>query len=225
MFENGVILAAGRGVRMLPLSESIPKPLLPNLGDSLLKQQVKFMREHVKNLFVTVGYMGASVGDAALSYGADAVVDIGAGGNASWIHSSSLGLIESPTLIVTSDNVMEVDLGALRMETEQDSGSSFIVAVERDPGYPGDRIITDAERISTMGPSNSSSLLASGLQVIVPRRITRRSGPLDDFSGVWADLIKHKELKLASTRPTNWFAIDTPTDLERWSESRRGMKP
>lgn len=224
MFENGVILAAGRGVRMLPLSESIPKPLLPNLDDSLLKQQVKFMRGHVKNLFVTVGYMGASVREAALSYGADAVVDIGTGGNASWIHSSNLGLIDSPTLIVTSDNVMEVDLGALRMETEEDSESSFIVAVERDPDYPGDRIITDAERISAMGPSNASSLLASGLQVIVPRRITRRNGPLEDFSGVWADLIKHEELKLALTRPTNWFAIDTPTDLEQWSISRGGHR-
>jgi MurNAc alpha-1-phosphate uridylyltransferase len=220
MFENGVILAAGRGVRMLPLSESIPKPLLPNPDDSLLKQQVNFMRGHVKNLFVTVGYMGAAVAEAALSFGADAVVDIGTGGNASWVHSSNLGLIESPTLIVTSDNVMEVDLGSLFIESERDSESSFIVAVERDSDYPGDRIITDADRISALGPSNTSSLLASGLQVIVPRRITRRNGPLDDFSGVWADLIKHKELKLAATRPTSWFAIDTPSDLEQWSISR-----
>lgn len=225
MFENGVILAAGRGVRMLPLTEKVPKPLLPDPDNCLLKQQVAFMRKHVKKLFVTVGYMGESVGQAALGFGADEFVDIGAGGNASWLHLSDLGHIDSPTLIVTSDNIMEVDLAALQLESEQDPESSFIVAIEKDSGYPGDRIITTGERISALGPSNTSSLLASGLQVLVPGRVSRRRTSLDDFSEVWADLILHGELRLAQTRPRTWRAIDTPSDLEKWNISRNSPTP
>ncbi len=223
MFENGVILAAGRGVRMLPLSESIPKPLLPRLDDCLLLQQVRFMREHVKRLSVTVGYMGEAVKSAALSFGADAVVDIGAGGNASWIHSSDLGLIDSQTLIITCDNIMSVDLGKLKQEVGESPGNAFIVPIERDRVFPGDRMEVIEDKIAAMGPQHNSSLLASGLQVMIPSVVRTRRGVVEDFSEVWADLIRHKELNLSQVRPDSWAAIDTPTDLALWSESRPGM--
>lgn len=224
MFENGVILAAGRGVRMLPLSESIPKPLLPNLEDSLLLQQVKFMREHVKRISVTVGYMGGAVKSAALSFGADTVVDIGAGGNASWIHSSDLGFIDTPTLIITCDNIMSVDLGKLEQEVEESPGNAFIIPIERDRAFPGDRMKVIESKIVAMGPQHDSSLLASGLQVMIPSVVRARREAVEDFSEVWADLISHRELNLSRIRPSAWAAIDTPADLAQWSESRRRMK-
>lgn len=223
MFENGVILAAGRGVRMLPLSESVPKPLLPNLDDCLLKQQVRFMRDHVKNLFVTVGYMGATVRQAALSFGADETVDIKTGGNASWIYSSNLGSIDSPTLIITCDNIMSVDLGKLQQEVEDNPGNAFIVPIEKDRAFPGDRIEMIENKITAIGPRITSSLLASGLQVIIPSVFSKRRAAPEDFSEVWSDLISQKELNLSQIRPDSWVAIDTPADLTRWSASRRGL--
>lgn len=208
---------------MLPLSESIPKPLLPHPDDCLLKQQVRFMRDHVKNLFVTVGYMGATVRQAALSFGADETVDIKTGGNASWIYSSNLGSIDSPTLIITCDNIMSIDLGKLKQEVKDNPGNAFIVPIEKDRAFPGDRIEVIENKITAIGPRITSSLLASGLQVIIPSVFPKRKGVLEDFSEVWADLISQKELNLSQIRPDSWVAIDTPADLARWSASRRGL--
>ena len=210
---------------MLPLSESIPKPLLPGLDDCLLKQQVRFIRDHVKKLSVTVGYRGDAVKSAALNFGVDAVVDIGTGGNASWIHSSELGLLDTPTLIITCDNIMSVDLGKLKQEVDDSPGNAFIVPIEKDRAFPGDRMEVIENRISAMGPLHNSSILASGLQVMIPSVVRRRRGDVEDFSEAWADLISHKELVLSQVRPDSWVAIDTPADLALWSESRREITP
>ena len=206
---------------MLPLTQTVPKPLLPKFDDCLLKQQVAFMRACVKNLHVTVGYMAGMVSQVALQLGVDGVVDIGEGGNASWITTSALGRIETPTLVITCDNLMEVSTQSLLEEAHAELGKSLIVGIEREDDFRGDRIHTIGSKISSMGPSVTSSVLASGLQVIVPQRILNRNQSVDDFSEVWRDLINHGELELAQTRPNSWVAIDTPSDLETWIRTRK----
>ena len=41
----GVILAAGKGARILPFSERYPKPILPILGKPLLQHQIECLRD------------------------------------------------------------------------------------------------------------------------------------------------------------------------------------
>ena len=210
-------MAAGRGTRMLPLTESAPKPLLPNVNNCLLRHQIEFVRSHVRNLHVTIGYMADLVGKAALEFGADSVVDIGLGGNASWIQSSDLGLVDTSMIVLTCDNLMDVNLLSLLNEVEESEGSSYVVPVEKPAEYPGDRLEVRENRILAMGPSVSSMLLASGLQVLKPSVISSRAGKFDDFSEVWANLIAHEELNLSRERPKSWVAIDTPEDLVSWT--------
>ena len=40
MIENALILAAGKGTRMWPLTENNPKPLLPIGGLSIIERQI-----------------------------------------------------------------------------------------------------------------------------------------------------------------------------------------
>ena len=41
MIKNALILAAGKGSRMWPLSENIPKPLLPLGGLPIIERQIQ----------------------------------------------------------------------------------------------------------------------------------------------------------------------------------------
>lgn len=66
----GVILAAGKGTRMLPFSTHFPKPLLPVLGKPLLVYQLEMMVElGVRDIVVVIGHLGhevvASLGDGS----------------------------------------------------------------------------------------------------------------------------------------------------------------
>lgn len=58
----GVILAAGRGTRMSPLTRGCPKPLLPVCNRPLLQYQVEAMRDAgISRIFVVVGWLGEMV--------------------------------------------------------------------------------------------------------------------------------------------------------------------
>jgi dTDP-glucose pyrophosphorylase len=58
----GVILAAGKGTRILPFSERYPKPILPILGKPLLVHQIECMREiGVRRVIIVVGHLGFEI--------------------------------------------------------------------------------------------------------------------------------------------------------------------
>ncbi len=66
----GVILAAGKGTRMLPFSTHFPKPILPVLGRPLVGYQIEMLAElGIRDLVVVIGHLGhevvATLGDGA----------------------------------------------------------------------------------------------------------------------------------------------------------------
>jgi len=182
----------------------------------MLKHQVNSIRQFAKNLIITTGYLSNMVYSAALSLGIDEVVNVGNLGNASWIRSSHIGLIDSPMLILTCDNIMTINLLDLEREVNASSEKSLIVPISKDSTYAGDRIRVAGRRIVSIGPSNNTSLLASGMQVITPLEISSKEGNFYDFSEVWQTLIASESLYLSSTTPSSWMSVDTPTDLEKY---------
>ena len=64
MIENALILAAGKGTRMWPLTENSPKPLLPLGGLPIIERQIQeFKKVGVKNLYILIGYQMKELSD------------------------------------------------------------------------------------------------------------------------------------------------------------------
>ncbi len=62
---TGVILAAGKGSRMAPFSESFPKPMLPICNKPLIQHQVEIMRSlGIVEIVVLVGHKGFEISRA-----------------------------------------------------------------------------------------------------------------------------------------------------------------
>ncbi len=64
----GVILAAGKGRRMYPCSENLPKPMLPICGKPVLVYQLEMMKQlGIKQVFIVIKHCGfeivKSIGD------------------------------------------------------------------------------------------------------------------------------------------------------------------
>src|SRR5215470_4836042 len=64
MIDSAMILAAGRGERMRPLTDTVPKPLIPVAGRSLLERSMERLAAHgVSNIVVNVHYLGQQIVD------------------------------------------------------------------------------------------------------------------------------------------------------------------
>ena len=64
MIENALILAAGKGTRMWPLTENIPKPLLPICGLPIIERQIQELKKvGVKKLYILIGYQMKELSD------------------------------------------------------------------------------------------------------------------------------------------------------------------
>lgn len=56
--QNAIILAAGYGMRMVPINTEVPKGLLEVDGEPLIERTIKYLHEvGVNNIYVIVGYM------------------------------------------------------------------------------------------------------------------------------------------------------------------------
>ena len=64
MITKAMILASGRGERMMPLTRDIPKPML-RIGDiTLIEDKILRLAESgIKEIIVNVGYLGSQIID------------------------------------------------------------------------------------------------------------------------------------------------------------------
>ncbi len=62
MIETAMILAAGRGERMRPLTDTVPKPLLPVAGRSMLDRAMDRLVAHgVRKIVINVHHLGEQI--------------------------------------------------------------------------------------------------------------------------------------------------------------------
>lgn len=64
MITEALILAAGKGTRMWPLTDNMPKPLLPLCGISIIEQQIAALKKvGVKNINILIGHRMKEISD------------------------------------------------------------------------------------------------------------------------------------------------------------------
>lgn len=154
-----MILAAGRGERLRPITDSIPKPLVQVKGKSLIQHHVEaLVSAGFTELVVNHAWFGEKIekalGDgsqfgASIQYSAEGTALETGGG----IHNALPLLGEKPFLVVNGDVFTDYPFAQLR---NQPSKMVHLVLVGNPPQHPkgdfgllGDRLVRSGNEMHT----------------------------------------------------------------------------
>jgi N-acetyl-alpha-D-muramate 1-phosphate uridylyltransferase len=209
---KAMILAAGRGERMRPLTDHTPKPLLQAGGKPLIVWHIeRLVRAGITDLVINHAHLGAQIeqalGDgnrfgAHIRYSSEGTALETAGGIAFALHL----LGDQPFAVVNGDVYCDYDfahLPALAAKLQQGQNSAHLVLVDNPVHHPNGDFGLDALRVTDTAPKLTFSgigLYRREMFAHIPRGTKAPLAPLlreqialgkvsgEHHRGVWIDV-------------------------------------
>jgi NDP-sugar pyrophosphorylase family protein len=217
-----LIMAAGRGSRMMPLTNEIPKAMARYRDTTLIANSIQKLKKKDMHIHITVGYKGADLAKHVIEQDVASIFNTEGKGNAWWIFNTLMKNIDEPVLLLTCDNVVELNLELIYEDyISLNAPPCMVVPVEPIEGLEGDYIFHEQNRITELNRHKPSASYCSGIQVINPARVNQYCQPADDFYQVWMQLISQGLLYSSNIYPDEWVSIDTLEQLE--TANKRGL--
>jgi MurNAc alpha-1-phosphate uridylyltransferase len=203
-----MVLAAGRGERMRPITDKIPKPLVPVVGKPLIVYHLEALaRAGITDIVINLAYRGAQIRDALgdgaaygvrIQYSDEGPDPIETGGG---IFKALPLLGEEPFLVVNGDVWTDFDFA--RMPTLPAWADAHLVMVPNpshltkgDFGVEDGRVVQrDADRFTYSGLGAYTARFFAGcqpgkfpLKPLLDRSIADRRLSGQVYRGVWLDI-------------------------------------
>ncbi|MDH5545907.1 MAG: sugar phosphate nucleotidyltransferase [Gammaproteobacteria bacterium] len=213
--QHAVILAAGRGKRMFPLTEVVPKPMAPIDGTTLIAKGIENILKYIPHVHITVGYKKSMLAKHVIELGVSSVINTEGKSNSWWIFNTLLSNIDEPIFVLTSDNIIELDFSLLeRSYYALGEPACMLVPVKPISGLEGDYISHANNIVTGLDRSTPTPIYCSGVQIVHPRKVGEFVKNEGDFNDVWRALISKKQLYVSDVYPKEWISIDTVEQLE-----------
>jgi MurNAc alpha-1-phosphate uridylyltransferase len=152
---KAMILAAGRGERMRPLTDDIPKPLLTVAGKPLIQYHIEaLVRAGIKGIVINHSWLGQQIVETLgegtqfgvpLAYSAEPPGALETGGGIA--HALPL-LGGQPFLVVNGDIWTDMEYAPLLTEPQ---GVAHLVLVPNPPHHPQGDFALESGRVSDSG--------------------------------------------------------------------------
>ena len=222
-----IILAAGKGTRLRPLTENIPKPLVKVNEKTLLDHIVEALPSAVKELIIVIGYRGEMIkehcGDNFHGHPVTYIeqTDINGPAKALWLAKD---LIRGRFLFMFADDIHGKDDMARAvsytrsiMATTSDTPERFGVIVRNPDG-------TIAEMVEKPS-SPSSNLVATGPMVLDQYIFDfPPEAPINNEYFMPEIIMRYKEkYPIAVVEEQLWLAIGYPEDIARAEERLKSI--
>ena len=201
--KHGMILAAGLGKRMQPLTLKTPKPLLEINNLTLLERAINLLISHgVQEISINVHYLPDQIQKfinkkryqvrITISNEEDLLLDTGGG-----VLKGSQNFGDSPFFVINPDTVWsKVYLEELKTLEEiyfKGNKPTLLLVNKKlsiDPSFKGDFNLNN-EKISK---DNENQFIFTGLQIINRSVLIKEKTEVFSMNKVWNKLIKDKKL-------------------------------
>ncbi len=217
MINHAIILAAGRGIRLMPKTKKIPKAMVKIKNQTLILKGIKKIQKYIKNIHITVGYKGSLLAKHVIENKVNSVINTDKKDNAWWIFNFPFKHINEPVFVLTCDNITNIDFNLIEKDyIKKGKPECFLVPVKPLKKLEGDFIHRKKNIVTKLSRKIKSDIYCSGIQIINPYKINKIVKNTTNFNQVWAKLIEKKKLKVSDVLPRNWFTIDNPNQLKTY---------
>ena len=236
MAVKAMILAAGFGTRLRPLTDTLPKPILPIGGRPIVEYTLSLLKRHgITDVVINLHHLGGKIKEAlgdgsrygmSMTY-ADEPEILGTGGalRAAAAHFGVEGL-----LVINGDIVVEVDLDAVADFHRRKGGLATLVLREApDAARYGvveiddeDRICNLRGRIEVAADLPRRPRMFTGIHLLAPAILSAiPAGGYCDIADVYIDLIRRGLPLFGQTMTGYWNDIGTP---DRYQQAERDLR-
>jgi mannose-1-phosphate guanylyltransferase len=144
---KGMILAAGQGTRVRPLTKDMPKPMIPILGKPVMEYLIEHLARHdVNKIMVNVAHLNTKI-EQYFGNGQRLGVQIGYSYEGKFEHGELVakprgsaggirhiqdfgGFFDQTTIVLCGDALIDLDIGAALFEHKQKKAMVSIVTME-----------------------------------------------------------------------------------------------
>ena len=207
---KAMILAAGYGKRMMPLTENMPKPLLKIGNESLIERNINaLLAAGFNDIIINISYLGSMIKkhvleifpNANISF-SEEEIPLGTGGGV----LNAIGLLgKDPFLLINADIYHQINLKDL----EQDVDIAHLVGVE-NPDHNADGDFSLNSNVVSI-KNNLNECTWSGISIINPKifdGLKIEDAPFDIWKSI---LIEYVQKNKVTGEFSNSMWIDTGT--------------
>ena len=221
-FVAAVVMAGGEGIRLRPITNTIPKPMVDVGGMPLVERHVRRLeRAGVKRVFLAVNYLAEVIERHFAARPPQGLsIDylredrkLGTAGALSLLPK----LPEGPILVLNADVLHAADYGHFLSFHQAQGAALTVAAVEHHIQIPYGVIRLDEGRVTALEEKPSQKFLCNaGIYALSPAARARIvGGKAIDMTSVIADLTANGETVAAFPMHEYWADIATPEDLAR----------
>lgn len=224
MITSAIILAAGLGQRMRPLTLTLPKPLIPVAGKSMLDRAFEHLdKTSVSTIVVNAHYLAplvieklkASYPQALISH-EEVLLETGGG-----VKKALPLLGQEPFFVLNGDSIWSgtTSLRTMEMSWDGDTMDALLLLTPREKahGYEGrgDFFMDSEGRLCRPERGELAPYVYIGVQLLKPHLF--QNSPQGPFS---LNLLWDKSLATGRLyghlHKGEWFHMSTPQDIEKY---------
>ena len=221
---KAIILAGGRGKRLRPITDKIPKPLIPINGKPLIERTIKYLKKYgITEIIISSGYKSDLIEKFLKNkknFGCDIIFSnektpLGTGGA---IKKALKHVDEESFLVLNGDIVTNIDLKKV-LKKPNTIAANELKTKFGTMEIKKNKILKFNEKkdVSDVWMNPGIYHLSKNIEKIIPKK-----GSLEGI--VFPKMAQKKTLKTVKFKNALWYSIDSHKDIEECSKEIKSKK-